>query len=132
MQKHRAEKFDLRNNVTNLIGSYGLKESRSVAEDNVDDSGGPVMKFVPWLWRLVSNVGLLIRQGHTHGRLPMLRTYLKIEPSSSFGGIAEAPLTRESIFGYEVPLRLPHICHSLRGALRRRSLLFFGSRPRSR
>ena len=61
------------------------------------------MKFVPWLWRLVSNVGLIIRRGHSHGRIPMLRTYLKIELKQFFlAGLLKRRMTRESIFGYEV------------------------------
>jgi FkbM family methyltransferase len=61
------------------------------------------MKFVPWLWRLVSNVGLIIRQGHSHGRIPMLRTFLKIELKRFFlAGLLKRRMTRESIFGYEV------------------------------
>lgn len=61
------------------------------------------MKFVPWVWRLVSNVGLIIRQGHSHGRIPMLRTYVKIELKHFFlAGLLKRRMTRESIFGYEV------------------------------
>ena len=61
------------------------------------------MKFVPWLWRLVSNLGLIIRQGHSHGRIPMLRTYLKIELKHFFlAGLLKRRMTQESIFGYQV------------------------------
>ena len=61
------------------------------------------MKFVPWLWRLVSNLGLIARRGHSHGRFPMLRTYLKIELKQFFlAGLLKRRLTRESIFGYDV------------------------------
>jgi FkbM family methyltransferase len=61
------------------------------------------MKFVPWLWRLVSNLGLITRRGHSHGRFPMLRTYLKIELKQFFlAGLLKRRLTRESIFGYDV------------------------------
>ena len=61
------------------------------------------MRFIPWLWRLVSNVGLIVRRGHSHGRIPMLRTYLKIELKQFFlAGLLKRRMTRESIFGYEV------------------------------
>lgn len=61
------------------------------------------MKFVPWLWRLVSNVGLITRRGHSHGRIPMLRTYLKIELKQFFlSGLLKRRMTSESIFGYQV------------------------------
>jgi FkbM family methyltransferase len=61
------------------------------------------MKFVPWLWRLVSNVGLIIRRGHSHGRIPVLLTYLKIELKAFFlAGLLKRPMKRESIFGYQV------------------------------
>ena len=61
------------------------------------------MKFVPWLWRLVSNVGFISRRSHSHGRIPMLRTYLKIELKHFFlAGLLKRRITRESIFGYEV------------------------------
>ena len=61
------------------------------------------MKFVPWLWRLISNVGLIIRRRHSHGRVPMLRTYLKIEFKRFFlAGLLKRRMTRESIFGYQV------------------------------
>ena len=61
------------------------------------------MKFVPWLWRLISNVGLIIRRCHSHGRIPMLRTYLKIELKRFFlAGLLKRRMTRESIFGYQV------------------------------
>jgi FkbM family methyltransferase len=72
------------------------------------------MKFVPWLWRLVSNVGFLIRQGHSHGRIPMLRTYLKIEVKHFFlAGLLKRPLTRESIFGYQIHFFDYHIFATL-------------------
>ena len=61
------------------------------------------MKFVPWLWRLVSDSGLIIRRGHSHGRFRVLRTYLKIELKRFFlAGLLKRRMTRESIFGYEV------------------------------
>jgi FkbM family methyltransferase len=61
------------------------------------------MKFVPWLWRLVSDSGLLIRQGHSHGRFRVLRTFLKIELKRFFlAGLLKRRMTRESIFGYQV------------------------------
>jgi FkbM family methyltransferase len=66
-------------------------------------AGGSVMKFVPWLWRLVSDVGLILRQGHSHGRIRMLRTFLKIELKRFFlAGLLKRRMTRESIFGYQV------------------------------
>jgi FkbM family methyltransferase len=72
------------------------------------------MKFVPWLWRLVSNVGLIIRRGHSHGRIPMLRTYLKIEVKHFFlAGLLKRPLTRESIFGYQIHFFDYHIFATL-------------------
>ena len=61
------------------------------------------MKFVPWLWRLVSDSGLIIRRGHSHGRFRVLRTYLKIELKRFFlAGLLKRRMTRESIFGYQV------------------------------
>ena len=61
------------------------------------------MKFVPWVWRLVSDMGLIMRQGHSHGRIPMLRTFLKIELKRFFlAGLLKRRITRESIFGYQV------------------------------
>ena len=61
------------------------------------------MKFVPWLWRLVSDAGLIIRRGHSHGRMTVLRTYLKIELKRYFlAGLLKRRMTRESIFGYQV------------------------------
>jgi len=61
------------------------------------------MKFVPWLWRLVSDAGLILRRGHSHGRFRVLRTFVKIELKSYFlAGLLKRRMTRESIFGYEV------------------------------
>lgn len=61
------------------------------------------MKFVGWLWCLVSDVGLIIRRGHSHGRIPMLRAYLKIELKRFFvAGLLKRPITRETFFGYSV------------------------------
>jgi len=37
------------------------------------------MSFISWLWCLVSDMGLLIRRGHSHGRIRVMRVYLKIE-----------------------------------------------------
>src|SRR6185436_10385318 len=61
------------------------------------------MKFVSWHWRLVSDSGLIIRRGHSHGRFRVLRTYLKIELKQFFlAGLLKRRMTRESIFGYQV------------------------------
>jgi FkbM family methyltransferase len=61
------------------------------------------VKFGPWLWRLTSNVGLIIRRSHSHGRIATLRTYLKIELKRFFlAGLLKRRMTRESIFGYQV------------------------------
>lgn len=61
------------------------------------------MGFVEWLWRLVSNVGLIIRKGHTHGRFPTLATYLKIELKRYFlVGLLRRKITSEAIFRYRV------------------------------
>ena len=61
------------------------------------------MKFVPWLWRLVSDAGLILRRGHSHGRMRVLRTFLKIELKRFFlAGLLKRRMTRESIFGYQV------------------------------
>ena len=61
------------------------------------------MKFVPWLWRLVSDAGLILRRGHSHGRFRVLRTFVKIELKRFFlAGLLKRRMTRESIFGYQV------------------------------
>jgi FkbM family methyltransferase len=61
------------------------------------------MKFVAWLWCLVSDVGLIIRRGHSHGRIPVLRAYLKIELKRYFlAGLLKRRIAQETIFGYQV------------------------------
>lgn len=61
------------------------------------------MSFGEWLWRLGSNCGLIYRRGHSHGRLPILATYLKIEFKRYFlGQLLGRKMTRESIFGYQI------------------------------
>ncbi len=61
------------------------------------------MTFVAWLWCLVSDVGLIIRRGHSHGRIPILRAYLKIELKRYFfAGLLKRRITQETVFGYQV------------------------------
>src|SRR6266550_1464004 len=61
------------------------------------------MSFSEWLWRLVSNCGLIIRRGHSHGRIPILAAYLKIELKRYFlGHLLKRRMTSESVFGYKI------------------------------
>jgi len=61
------------------------------------------MRFIPWLWRLVSNFGFIIRQEHSHGRMPMLRAYAKIELKRFFlAGVLRRKINKESLFGYQI------------------------------
>ena len=61
------------------------------------------MNFVAWLWCLVSDVGLIIRRGHSHGRIPILRAYFKVELKRYFlAGLLKRRITQETIFGYKV------------------------------
>ena len=61
------------------------------------------MSFSEWLWRLVSNCGLIVRRGHTHGRIPILAAYLKIEFKRYFlAQLLGRKMTSESVFGYQI------------------------------
>lgn len=61
------------------------------------------MTFFEWLWRLVSNFGLVLRRGHTQGRFKLLVAYLRIELKRYFlVHLLKRKLTSESIFGYQV------------------------------
>ncbi len=61
------------------------------------------MTFQEWLWRLVSNLGMLIRRGHSHGRPGIIRAYVKIELKRFFlAHLLKRKMTTESIFGYRV------------------------------
>jgi FkbM family methyltransferase len=61
------------------------------------------MNFIEWMWRLVSNVGFVMRKGHTHGRGPVLRVYLKIEIKRFFlAYLLGRKITSESMFGFRV------------------------------
>ena len=62
-----------------------------------------LMTFAEWLWRLISNFGLIIRRGHSHGRLPVLAAYLRIELKRFFlVNLLGRKMTSESIFGYRI------------------------------
>ena len=53
--------------------------------------------------RLISNVGFLVRHGHSHGRVPMLGTYLKIELKRYFlGKLLHREMLSEKIFGFRL------------------------------
>lgn len=61
------------------------------------------MTFVEWLWRLVSNLGFIVRQGHSHGRLPILTAYVRIEFKRFFlARLLKRKMTTESVFGYRI------------------------------
>jgi FkbM family methyltransferase len=61
------------------------------------------MTFAEWIWRLVSNFGLIVRRGHSHGRLPVLAAYLRIELKRFFlVHLLGRKITSESIFGYRI------------------------------
>ncbi len=61
------------------------------------------MTFTEWLWRLISNFGLIIRRGHSHGRFPVLAAYLRIELKRFFlVNLLGRKITSESIFGYRI------------------------------
>jgi FkbM family methyltransferase len=61
------------------------------------------MTFSEWLWRLISNFGLIIRRGHSHGRFPVLAAYLRIELKRFFlVKLLGRKMTSESIFGYRI------------------------------
>jgi FkbM family methyltransferase len=61
------------------------------------------MSFTEWLWRLISNCGLIVRRGHTHGRFPILATYIKIEFKRYFlAQLLGRKMTSESVFGYRI------------------------------
>lgn len=61
------------------------------------------MKFVPWIWAVVSDLGLIIRRGHSHGRISMMRVFLKIELKRFFlAGLMRRRITQESVFGYQI------------------------------
>jgi len=61
------------------------------------------MSFGEWFLRLLSNVGFVIRRGHTQGRPVTIATYLKIELKRFFlVRLFGRNLTTESIFGFRV------------------------------
>lgn len=61
------------------------------------------MTFGEWFWRLLSNLGFIIRRGHTQGRPATIATYLKIELKRFFlVRLLGRNLTTESIFGFRV------------------------------
>jgi FkbM family methyltransferase len=61
------------------------------------------MSFSEWLWRLISNCGLVMRRGHTHGRAGILSAYLKIELKRYFlVQLLGRKKTSESVFGYRI------------------------------
>lgn len=61
------------------------------------------MGFGEWLWRLGSNCGLIYRRGHSHGRVPILAAYLKIELKRYFlAQLLGRKMTSESVLGYQI------------------------------
>jgi len=61
------------------------------------------MSFVEWFWRLVSNFGLILRRGHSQGKLPILSAYLRIELKRYFlVQLLKRNITSESIFGFKI------------------------------
>ena len=61
------------------------------------------MSFFSWIWSVTSNVGLVVRQGHSHGKAAFLLTYLKVELTRFFvAGLLKRKITRERIFGRDI------------------------------
>ena len=74
------------------------------------------MTFVEWFWRLVSNFGLILRRGHSQGKLPILSAYLRIELKRYFlTQLLKREINSESIFGCRIHfLAMKPLLRSLR------------------